>query len=195
MLPTVFATGWASGVNAYLTVLVLGLLGRFGGVVDIPAGLQRTDVLLISGAMFAVELVVDKIPYLDSGWDAISTAIRPTVGAVLGLLIAGDAGQREQILLATVGGAVALVSHLTKAGLRLAINTSPEPASNIAASSGEDVAVAGLTTLAVASPWIAFGVTAGLLVVGGVLALVMARTIRRGYRRWRDHRRRTFATP
>lgn len=195
MLPTVFATGWASGVNAYLTVLMLGLLGRFGGVEQVPLGLARTDVLLIAGAMFAVELVVDKIPYLDSGWDAISTAIRPTVGAVLGLLIAGDAGRNEQILLATIGGAVALVSHLTKASLRLAVNTSPEPASNIAASSGEDIAVAGLTSLAVTSPWLAFGVTAGLLVLGGVLALVMARTIRRGYRRWRDHRRRTFASP
>jgi len=98
----------------------------------------------------------------------------------------GDAGRSEQILLATIGGVVALVSHLTKAGLRLAVNTSPEPASNIAASTGEDLAVAGLTSLAVVSPWIAFGVTAGLLVLGGVLALVMARTIKRGYRRWRE---------
>jgi hypothetical protein len=194
MLPTVFATGWASGVNAYLTVLTLGLLGRFGNVEQIPAGLRRTDVLLIAGAMFAVELVVDKIPYLDSGWDAISTAIRPTVGAVLGLLIAGAAERDQQILLATIGGAVALVSHLIKASLRLAVNTSPEPASNVAASSGEDLAVAGLTSIAVTSPWIAFGVTAGLLALGGVLAVVMARTIRRGYRRWRDHRRRTFAS-
>jgi len=130
MLPTVFATGWASGVNAYLTVLLLGLLGRFGHVEQVPTGLQRTDVLLIAGTMFAVELVVDKIPYLDSGWDAISTAIRPTVGAVLGLLIAGDAGRSEQILLATIGGVVALVSHLTKAGLRLPVDTSPPPPPN-----------------------------------------------------------------
>ena len=136
MLPTVFATGWASGVNAYLTVVVLGLLGRFGHVDGIPPGLERTDVLVIAGVMFGVELVVDKIPYVDTGWDVISTAIRPTVGAVLGLLMASGTNPADQLVLAAVGGLVALVSHLVKADLRLGINTSPEPASNIAASVG-----------------------------------------------------------
>ncbi len=195
MLPTVFATGWASGVNAYLTVVVLGLLGRFGHVEGIPPGLERTDVLVIAGVMFGVELVVDKIPYVDTGWDVISTAIRPTIGAVLGLLMASGTKPADQLVLAAVGGLVALVSHLVKADLRLGINTSPEPASNIAASAGEDLAVAGVTVLAVLRPWLAFSLTAALLVVGIVLVIATFGTSRRGYRRWRDHRRRTFAAP
>jgi len=195
MLPAAFSIGWASGVNAYLCVLVLGLLGRFAELPGVPAGLERTDVLVIAGVLSAVEIVVDKIPYLDSGWDAISTAIRPVVGAVLGLLIAGDAAPAQQAALAAVGGFTALASHLTKASLRLVVNTSPEPASNIAASTGEDLAVAGVSALVAYHPWAAFSITSALLVAGIVLALVSLHAIRRGYRRWRDHRRRTFVTP
>ncbi len=192
-LPTVFATGWSSGVNAYLCVLVLGLLSRFGDVAGIPPGLGRTEVLVIAGAMFAIEAVVDKIPYLDSGWDAISTVLRPTIGAVLGLLISADGSSAQQALMAVVGGGTALLSHLTKSSLRLAVNSSPEPASNVAASTGEDLAVAGITALVAFHPWLAFAITLGVLVLGIVLAGVLSRSIRRGYRRWRDHRRRAFA--
>lgn len=192
-LPTVFATGWTSGVNAYLCVLILGLMSRFGDVSGIPPGLGRTEVLVIAGAMFAVEAVVDKIPYLDSGWDAISTVLRPTIGAVLGLLISSDGTNAQQALMAVVGGGTALLSHLTKSSLRLAVNSSPEPASNVAASTGEDVAVAGITALVASHPWLAFGITLTVLVLGIGLAAVVARSIRRGYRRWRDHRRRAFA--
>ena len=192
-LPTVFATGWSSGVNAYLCVLMLGLLSRFGDVAGIPPGLGRTEVLVIAGAMFAIEALVDKIPYLDSGWDAISTVVRPTIGAVLGLLISADGSSAQQALMAVVGGGTALLSHLTKSSLRLAVNSSPEPASNVAASTGEDLAVAGITALVAFHPWLAFGITLGILVLGIVLAGVLSRSIRRGYRRWRDHRRRAFA--
>ena len=192
-LPTVFATGWTSGVNAYLCVLILGLMSQFGDVSGIPPGLGRTEVLVIAGAMFAVEAVVDKIPYLDSGWDAISTVLRPTIGAVLGLLISSDGTNAQQALMAVVGGGTALLSHLTKSSLRLAVNSSPEPASNVAASTGEDLAVAGITALVAFHPWLAFGITLTVLVLGIGLAAVVARSIRRGYRRWRDHRRRAFA--
>jgi len=192
-LPTVFAIGWSSGVNAYLCVLVLGLLSRFGDVAGIPPGLGRTEVLVLAGAMFAIEAVVDKIPYLDSGWDAISTVLRPTIGAVLGLLISADGSSAQQALMAVVGGGTALLSHLTKSSLRLAVNSSPEPASNVAASTGEDLAVAGITALVAFHPWLAFAITLGVLVLGIVLAGVLSRSIRRGYRRWRDHRRRAFA--
>lgn len=195
LLPTVFAGGWASGVNAYLCILVLGLVARFGDVQTVPAGLGRTEVLVIAGAMFLTEAVIDKIPYLDSGWDAISTVVRPTIGAVLGMLIAGDATNTQQALMAVVGGGTALLSHATKSGLRLAVNTSPEPASNVVASSGEDLGVAGIAVLIAYHPWVAFGLAVGTLVVGMVLVIVLARTVRRGYRRWRDHRRRVFATP
>ena len=152
LLPVVLTSGWASGINAYLVVLVLGLIGRFGEVAAVPEGLTRTDVLLVAAALYFVELFADKIPYVDSLWDAVSTAIRPTVGAVIGLLMAQGAPTLEQAILAASGGAAALVSHLVKGGLRLIVNTSPEPASNIVVSVGEDVTVAGVTSLAVLNP-------------------------------------------
>lgn len=195
LLPLVFTSGWASGVNAYATVLLLGFLGRFGGVDGIPAALQRTDVLIAAGGLFALEFVADKIPYVDSGWDAISTAIRPTVGAILGLLLAGDASSLEQALSATIAGTTALGSHAVKSGLRLAVNTSPEPASNIVVSLAEDFSVAGALTLAVLQPWTAFGIAAGLLGGGALLTLLLTRRVRRGYRRWRERRHQALEQP
>src|SRR5689334_11936568 len=127
LLPLVFSSGWASGVNAYLAVLVLGLAERFGTFSDLPDALGRTDVLIAAAVMSAVEFVTDKIPYVDSTWDAISTVIRPTIGTVIALLVSGDATSLEQAGYAAVGGGTALASHLVKAGGRLAINTSPEP--------------------------------------------------------------------
>ena len=138
LLPMVFTSGWASGVNAYATVLVLGLIGRIGGVESIPEGLQRTDVLVAAAVLYALEFVTDKIPYVDSTWDAVHTAIRPTVGAAIALLVSGDADSLETAVLTATGGLTALASHLVKGGLRLAVNTSPEPASNIAVSVAED---------------------------------------------------------
>jgi len=188
LLPLVFTSGWASGVNAYATVLLLGLLGRFAGLDAVPAGLERTDVLVAAGALYAVEFVADKIPVVDSTWDAIHTAIRPTVGAVIGLLVAGDADSLETAVLASTGGVTALVSHLVKSGLRLAVNTSPEPASNIGVSLAEDLSVAGVIAVAVTAPWVAAGIAATLLVTGVVLVAVLAARIRRGLRRRRARR-------
>lgn len=188
LLPLVFASGWASGVNSYAVVLLLGLLGRFVGVDAVPQALERTDVLLAAGALYAIEFVADKIPYLDSTWDAVHTAIRPTVGAVLGLLIAGDATSLEQAFAATTGGVTALASHTVKAGLRAAVNTSPEPASNIGVSVAEDVTVAGVISLAVVAPWVAAGIAAMLLVIGAILLIALASRIR-SYRRRRRERR------
>ena len=188
LLPLVFASGWASGVNAYATVLLLGLLGRFAGVDAVPGGLERTDVLAAAAVLFVVELVADKVPYVDSTWDTIHTAIRPTVGAVIGLLVAGEADSLETAVLTATGGVTALMSHLVKAGLRLAVNTSPEPASNIAVSVAEDVSVAGVVALAVAAPWVAAGIAALLLVTGATLVIFLASRIRRGLRRRRERR-------
>src|SRR6476661_6349025 len=140
-LALTFTSGWASGVNAYLVVLVLGIADRVGGFADIPDVLGTWPVLVAAAAFYAMEFVADKIPYVDSTWDAISTPIRPTVAAVIGVLLAGDAGSLDQAVAAVVGGGTALLSHSVKAGSRLAINTSPEPFSNIAASLTEDAAV------------------------------------------------------
>ena len=193
LLPVVLASGWASGINAYLVVLVLGLIGRFGQVAEIPLGLTRTDVLVVAAALYVVELVADKIPYFDSLWDAVSTAIRPTVGAVIGLLMAQDAPTLQTAILAAAGGAAALTSHLVKGGLRLIINTSPEPASNIAVSVGEDVAVAGVTTLAVLNPGLALAIAALLLVTGILLLVLLWSRVLRGWRRLRAWRARRAA--
>jgi hypothetical protein len=193
LLPVVLTSGWASGINAYLVVLVLGLIGRFSEVAGIPEGLTRTDVLVVAAALYLVELVADKIPYFDSLWDAISTAIRPTVGAVIGLLIAQDAPTLEQAILAASGGAAALVSHLVKGGLRLIVNTSPEPVSNIAVSVGEDVAVAGVTTLAVLNPALAFTIAAIFLAIGILLLVLLWSRVLRGWRRLRAWRARRAA--
>ncbi len=190
-LPLAFTTGWASGINAYACVLILGLLGRFADVDEIPDSLTGNAVLIAAGALFAFEFVADKIPYIDSAWDAISTVIRPTVGAILAALLSGEASTLNQAVIATTGGVVALVSHLVKSSLRLAINTSPEPASNIVASSGEDVAVAGVVTLAAFHPTAALIIAAILLLIGLVSVYFAFRAIRRGlarFRAWREKR-------
>jgi hypothetical protein len=188
LLPWVFTSGWASGVNAYAVVLMLGLLGRFAGVDAVPAGLQHNWVLIGAAALYALEFVVDKIPWIDSTWDAVHTAVRPTIGAAIGLLLAGEAGTVAQALSAAAGGLTALASHAVKAGMRAAINTSPEPASNIVVSVTEDVTVAGVIGIAVAAPWVAAGIAALLLAAGVTIVVAVAARIRRARRRRRDHR-------
>lgn len=180
-----FASGWASGINAYATVFLLGLLGRLGGVPGIPEGFQRTDVLVVMGVLALVEFVADKIPYLDSAWDAISTFIRPVAGALIGALFAGAHGDLLPLTLGAVGGVTALVSHLAKSGLRLAVNTSPEPISNIGASLAGDTALVTVVSLAIAYPVQAAVVAAVLLVATIALAVLLLSRIRRGYAAFR----------
>jgi hypothetical protein len=187
-LPLVFSSGWASGVNAYLVVLVLGITDRVGDVAEIPDVLGRWDVLVIAGLLYAMEFVADKIPYVDSAWDVVSTAIRPTVGAVIGVLLAGDADSLQQAVSGVVGGGTALLSHLVKAGGRLAINASPEPVTNITASVTEDVVVLGLVWFAVEHPRAAAGIAGVLLALGLVMLVLVARLVRRGWRRLRRRR-------
>lgn len=193
LLPVVLASGWASGINAYLVVLVLGLIGRLGDVAAVPEGLTRTDVLVVAAVMYVFELIADKIPYIDSVWDAVSTAIRPTVGAVIALLIAHGAPTLQQAVLVASGGATALVSHLVKGGLRLIVNTSPEPVTNVAVSVGEDVTVAGVTSLAVLDPTVALVIAGVLLTLGIVLLVLLWSRVRRGWRRFRQWRGRRSA--
>ena len=184
-LPLVFSSGWASGVNAYLVVLVLGIADRVGGLSQVPDVLGRWDVLTVAFFLYAMEFVADKIPYLDSTWDVVSTAIRPTVGAVIGVLIAGDADTLGQAVAGVVGGGTALLSHAVKAGSRLAINASPEPVTNVTASVVEDVAVLGVIWFAIDNPRAAAAIAAVLLAGGLVLLYLLGRLIRRGWRRWK----------
>ena len=181
----VFSTGWASGVNAYLVVLVFGIADRVGEFTSIPDALGRTDVLVAASVLFTVEFVLDKIPYLDSTWDAVSTVIRPAIGTAIALLVSGDAGSVEQAAYGALGGGTALASHLVKAGGRLAINASPEPVTNVVASLAEDAAVVTVVLLAIEHPRIALAVTVVLLLVGGFVVYHLLKLVRRGWRRWK----------
>jgi hypothetical protein len=186
ILAWVFSSGWASGISGYAVVLILGLAGRVFGADGVPPGLERTDVLVAAAVLFVVDLVADKIPYIDSVWDAIHTVIRPAIGATVAALLAGQSGSLSQIAAAATGGLAALASHSVKAGLRAAVNTSPEPASNIAVSAGEDVTVAAVVSLSVLHP-VAAAVIAGLLLVFGVtLVVLLLGRIRRFRARWRE---------
>jgi hypothetical protein len=184
LVPMVFSSGWASGVNAYLVVLVLGIADRLGDFASIPDTLGRTDVLLAAAALYALEFVLDKIPYVDSTWDVVSTVTRPAIGTAIALLVSGDATSVHQAAYGALGGGTALASHLVKAGGRLAINASPEPVTNIVASLGEDVAVVGVVLLAIQHPWLALVVAAVFLLVGGLVVYHLLRLVRRGWRRW-----------
>lgn len=185
MLPLAFASGWTSGINAYATVFVLGLLGRFANADQVPGGFQRTDVLLVMGVLAVLELVADKIPLIDSTWDTISTFIRPVAGAVIAALIAGQQGSLATIALASVGGVTALLSHLTKSGLRLAINTSPEPVTNVTASMANDVSVVGVLALAASNPVAAAVIVGVILLVGLILLGLVFSQVKKGLRRVR----------
>ncbi|MET9484553.1 DUF4126 domain-containing protein [Streptomyces sp. NPDC006638] len=183
VLPLVFTSGWASGINAYAVVLLFGVFGATGLTDDVPAPLQRTDVLIAAGLLFLCEAVADKIPYVDSVWDAVHTVIRPVSGAVVGALLAGQSGSLPDLAAGAVGGSTALVSHLVKAGTRMAVNTSPEPFSNIVLSTLEDLGVAGIITFALFHPVAAASIAATLLVLGVVTVVFLASRIRRFLRR------------
>lgn len=181
-LPLSFANGWASGISAYMVVLVAGIAGRLDWA-DTPALFQRKDVLVIAVVLTLLEVVVDKIPYLDSVWDAVHTVVRPLIAAIVGAAIAADAGTSAEGVAAAGTAAVAMASHLTKSGIRLAVNTSPEPFTNIGVSTSEDVAVIGVALLAWQHPWVAAVLALILLVSGVSLVAYLFSRIRRGWRR------------
>jgi len=140
---------WASGINLYAAIFMLGWMGTTGNI-ELPPHMQiLTDpmVMVAAGFMYCVEFFADKVPGVDTGWDAIHTFIRIPAGAVLAAAAVGDVGAGAQLAAGIVGGALATGSHITKAGSRVLINASPEPVTNWFASVGEDVAViAGLWT-------------------------------------------------
>lgn len=152
-----------------------------------PQPLTRNPVIAVAAVMFAIEFVVDKIPYVDTTWDVVHTAIRPAVGSVLGVEFA-DANQADAVLGGAEGGTTALASHAVKAGIRLGINTSPEPVTNIVASVFEDLAVAGVVVLALEEPVLAASIAVVLLLTGAIVVVLLAKAIKRAFRAWRDHR-------
>ncbi|MBQ0760631.1 DUF4126 domain-containing protein [Zhongshania sp.] len=136
---------WASGLNLYAAILVLGFAGSTGGM-ELPENLQIVQdpaVMLAAGLMYAVEFFADKVPGVDTGWDALHTFIRIPAGALLAASTVGDVSPALQLAAGIVGGSVTSVTHAAKASTRVLINTSPEPVSNWLASISEDVAVFG----------------------------------------------------
>ncbi len=180
-IPLAFTAAWAAGINPYLLVVILGVAGRLTDVA-VPAGLERTDVLVLFGVLAVVDTVADKIMWLDSFWDAVNTVIRPVAGAVVAALIAAPSVDLPTAVVAAGGGAVALVTHLAKATTRLGVNTSPEPASNVVVSVIEDVLVAVTVAVALVWPWVAAGMALLFLLAGAVVALVLLKTARRALR-------------
>ncbi|HVR32166.1 MAG TPA: DUF4126 domain-containing protein [Acidimicrobiia bacterium] len=176
-------SGWASGLNLYLVTLVLGLAGRFGWS-DIPEVLTRTDVLVIAAVLFFIEFAADKIPYLDNVWDALHTVIRPLGAAALGFVIAGDSGSVGEAMGALVAGSLALSSHSAKASTRAAVNTSPEPFSNLTLSVFEDGMAASITALALAFPVLALVVVVVLAVACVWVVWKLWSGVRRIIDRW-----------
>jgi Domain of unknown function (DUF4126) len=171
---------FAAGVNLYAPVALLGLASRYGWV-SLPAQYQAFDNDWVIGAalvMYAVEFFADKIPYVDSLWDMVHTAIRPIGGALIAVTTLGDASPTTEALVMLLGGAVATSSHLTKTSTRAVANTSPEPFSNWALSLGEDIFVVGLGFLALQYPLIALAIALSLLVLIAVFAAVIVRTVK-----------------
>ena len=176
---------FAAGVNLYATVAILGLASRYGWV-TLPPQYQafNHDVVIgVALVMYLIEFFADKIPYVDTLWDIVHTAIRPVGAALIAVTTLGDASPIVEALVALLGGAVAAGSHLTKTSTRAAANTSPEPFSNWILSLGEDLFVVGLGYLALTHPIAALVVAGVLLTLILVFAAVIIRTVRRWFAR------------
>jgi Domain of unknown function (DUF4126) len=176
---------FAAGVNLYATVAILGLAARYHWV-TLPPQFEVFNNNLVIGAaivLYVVEFFADKIPYVDTLWDMLHTAIRPIGGALIAVATLGDASPAMEGMVALLGGTVAAGSHLTKTSTRAAANASPEPFSNWILSLGEDLFVVGLGFLALQYPVVALGVVALLIVLVAMFAVVIVRTVRRWFAR------------
>lgn len=172
---------FAAGLNLYAAVAILGLAGRFGWV-ELPPqfGVFNNDwVIGAALVMYVVEFVADKVPWVDSMWDTVHTAIRPLGGALIAMTAIGDASPAVEGLAALLGGTLAAGTHLTKSGTRAVANTSPEPFSNWTLSFGEDVFVISLAWLALQYPVAAFVVVTVLTVLIVVFLTLIIRWARK----------------
>ncbi len=155
-LALTLGVAWASGINLYATLLMLGLLANTGNI-TLPADLQivaHPMVIAAAGLMYCVEFFADKIPAVDNGWDALHTFIRIPAGALLAAGMIGDVSPPLVLAAAIIGGSLTTATHATKAGTRVMINTSPEPFSNWIASITEDISVFAGLWAALYHPWL-----------------------------------------
>ncbi|HKX41122.1 MAG TPA: DUF4126 domain-containing protein, partial [Burkholderiaceae bacterium] len=185
LLAIAAALGWASGLRLYAVVFLTGMAGYLGWV-DLPAGLKilQSPVMLgASGLMLFVEFFADKIPGLDSLWDMVHTVVRIPAGAALAASVFGADQASWAMAAALMGGTLAATSHVAKATTRAALNTSPEPFSNIAMSLLGDSVVPMSLWLSWEHPYVFFGVLAVALVISVVLVWVLAKFLRQLARR------------
>ena len=160
---------WASGIRLYMALFIAGWFSRSGWI-TLPDSLQVLEspwVLAVTGILLLVEFLADKVPGIDSAWDALQTFIRIPAGAILGAAALGQMDPAWTMIAALLGGTIAAGAHFTKAGSRALINTSPEPFSNWTASFSEDAAVVGGLWAAFFYPWVLFA----FLIVFFLLAL------------------------
>jgi hypothetical protein len=179
-LSLVLGTGFSSGLNLYATVATLGLLQRFA-VIHLPGNLQVLSHPLVLGvalALYAVEFLADKFPYIDSIWQAVHTFIRPPAAALLAFSVTASTAEPWRWAAALLAGGIALTSHGTKAGARAAANLSPEPLSNWALSFGEDILAVWLTWFATRHPRVAVVVVIVLFFVSLFLLYHLFRFLR-----------------
>jgi hypothetical protein len=184
-LGAILGTGFSSGLNLYATIVTLGLLQRFH-IIDLPPSLQIVAhpwILGIAAALYFIEFVADKIPYVDTIWDAVHTFIRPPAAALLAYASTAAVAPEWRWGAALLAGSVALTSHSAKASTRAAINTSPEPFSNWILSFGEDVLAVWLTWMATVHPLAATVVVVGLLVLSTVLVYYLFRFARSAFQK------------
>lgn len=183
-LGTLMGIGFTSGIRLYSTILVVGLGIRFG-LLQLPSSfehlsvLAQTPVLVIASVVYAAEFFADKIPWIDSAWDAVHTFVRPLGAAILGATAVGSVHPAVTLGAALLCGTVALSSHSAKAGTRLVANHSPEPFTNIGLSLGEDVTAVAGTWLAFAFPVIAFVLVLVAMLIIAWLVPKLARIVRR----------------
>ncbi len=181
------ALGWASGLRLYAVVFLTGLAGALGWV-ELPAGLRLLQgplVLGASGTMLVVEFLADKVPGLDSLWDALHTVVRIPAGALLAAAVFGGDHDSWMLIAALMGGTLAATSHVAKSATRAAVNTSPEPFSNIGLSLLGDAAVPAMLWLAWEHPAWFYAALALSLLLMVVLIVVLMRFVRALLRRWR----------
>lgn len=183
ILASAVGLGALAGLNLYLTVFLLSLSLRFDwltlgeGFASLSC-LDHPVIFWTSGALMVVEFFADKIPWVDSLWDVLHTFVRPVGAAALGLAAVGELGATWMFLAALLAGGAGLMGHATKAGGRLALNASPEPVSNSAASLVEDGIVIGGVTLWALSPWLVLGFLLLLIILLVVLLAWLGRYVR-----------------
>src|SRR5580658_10679447 len=183
----VIAASFAAGLNIYATVLTLGILARTQWVA-LPPGLDalgHTWILVVCGIMFAMEFVADKIPGFDVIWNGLHTVVRVPIAALVAYHASSQLTPQMQILATTIGAVIALAAHSSKTALRAAVTPSPEPVSNIALSTSEDVGAVALSWVAVQHPYVAAAVVAVLLIVVVLLLRWVVRALGRMFSRAR----------